>query len=62
VLTGQVINEISNFVEEKFRGEEEREKTNFCCDLLIPNVLLSLIINDKIDKDKIRDKDYIFLN
>jgi len=59
MLIGQHIKEIEDFLEER---ETERELKEFC-DLisqsLLPNILLQLMLNNKIDKTKIHDRDYL---
>lgn len=59
MLIGQEITEIEDFLEERGKEQESKECSDLISRSVLPNILLQLILNNKIDKTKINDPDYL---
>jgi hypothetical protein len=60
MLIGQNIIEIEDFLEERETERELKEISDLILQSLLPNILLQLVLNNKIDKAKIYDRNYLF--
>lgn len=60
MLVGHEIVEISNSQREQEESKLDRMEAEKVFELLCPPILIQLILNNLIDKAKIRDRDYVF--
>jgi len=59
MIIGQAITEIEEFFKEREIEHEENVFIDLITQSILPNILIQLIMNNKIDKTKIHDRNYL---
>ena len=59
MLIGQDVTEIGDFLEDRERKREQEETEKYIVESFLPNIILKMILLNRIDKTKIHDRDYI---